>query len=203
VARQHSVVAIANGPGACYNYTVKATQYGVVAFPKLDTEALMQRFRERFDPGCGQASPHVAVVQPFTPVNLDEIQDVADHVGRARRSLHAFTIMFHRCREQGDSLLFDLDRGREEFAGLRKSIAGEEPEPMLPDASGFDPRLWVGRIPDSRRRGDALAEANRIGRSLGVVDALHLVRVDGVEMKLVSRYPFGVGRVDLYERYPA
>lgn len=182
---------------------MKATQYCVVAVPELDNEAQIQRLREQFDHGRVQVGPHIVVVEPFTPVTLDEIQSVADHVGQARRSLHPFAVSFHQCVERGDALFFQLDQGREEIVSLRSSIIGGEPLALPFDVPAHEPMLWLARIADPRRRAHALAEANHIGRSLGIIDALHLARLDADDLRLVSRFPFGVGRVDSHERYPA
>ena len=70
--------------------------------------------------------------------------------------------------------------------------------------AGYEPRLVVGSVSDPEERARALAEANRIGRTLGIIDAVALVRInpDG-GLKLVANYPFGIGRVDYFDRFRA
>ena len=187
----------------CYNLTVKAAQYCVTAFPKLDNEAQLQRLRERFDPAPYRVKPHIPVVLPFTPANLDEIQNVIDHVSTARRTLRPLAVSFHKCIERGEHLCFTLDEGQEGLAELHTRVAGVQPLPLLRDTPAYEPLVWLCRVPDQDRRAQALAEANRIGKSLGVVDALSVIRIepDG-DLSLMSVYPFGVGRVDYYDRFP-
>jgi hypothetical protein len=181
---------------------VKASQYSVVAFPKLDTEAQIQELRDQFPNWFYRVRPYVPVVLPFTPLTLDEIQSVSEHVGRVRRGLHSFAVSCQKCVERGDSLFLDLDEGRREFVELHASLVGAEPLSLLKDHAAYEPRLWLGRVPDPRQRAFAMTETDRLGRSVGVVDALSLVRIeaDG-EHKLVAVFPFGIGRVDFYDRF--
>jgi len=180
---------------------VKASQYRVVAFPKLDNEALLQRLREEFDPRPYRVRPHIPVILPFTPVNLDEIQSISDHVSTARRSLHPLAICLHECVERGEHLYCLLDDGRDALVDLHNRIVGGETLPLLRDAPPYEPLLWLSHVPDAAQRTLALAEANRIGRSLGLVDALSIIRIEADEaLKLVAVFPFGIGRVDYYER---
>jgi len=61
----------------------------------------------------------------------------------------------------------------------------------------------IGRIV-KRTRAWAVAEANRLGRSLGVVDAVTLLRIEpDEEHRLVATFPFGIGRVDYCDRFTA
>ncbi len=182
---------------------MKAAQFSVTAFPKLDNEAQFQRLREKYDPAQFRVRPHIPIVLPFTPANLDEIQNVIDHVSTARRSLRPLAISFYKCVERGEYLFGIIEQGREEVVALHTRIAGAQPVPMLQDSTGYEPLLRLFRIPDQVRRSLALAEANRVGKTLGIIDALSLVRIEpDEEQKLVSVFPFGVGRVDYYDRFP-
>jgi len=183
---------------------VKAAQYCVVAFPKLDSETQLQDLREQFPTWYYRVRPYVPVVLPFTPVTLDEIQNVSEHTGRVRRNLHPLAISFTHCSERGESLFFEIEEGRDELIQLHRAMTGAEPLSLLSDAPGYEPQVWLGRVTDARQRTYALAEANRIGRSLGVVDAISLVRIEpDEEHKLVATFPFGIGRVDYYDRFTA
>jgi hypothetical protein len=183
---------------------VKAAQYCVVAFPKLDSETQIQDLREQFPTWYFRVRPYIPVVLPFTPATLDEIQNVSEHVGRVRRNLHPLAISFTRCVERGESLFFELEQGREELIQLHCAMVGAEPLSLLTDTPVYEPQVWLGRVTDARQRAYAIAEANRMGRSLGVVDATTLLRIEpDEEHKLVATFPFGIGRVDFYDRFTA
>jgi hypothetical protein len=174
-----------------------------VAFPKLDNEALIQRLRERYSSWFYELRPHIPVVQPFTPLTIDEVQRATDYFGQVRRRLHAFAVSFNKCVAVGDSLLLPVQEGQEQLARLRHDLLGGEPLALAGMASP-EPALWLGQVRDPAERSAAIADANRIGRTLGVVDSLALVRgaPDG-STRLVLGMPFGVGRVDLFDRFPA
>jgi hypothetical protein len=181
---------------------VKAAQYCVVAFPKLDSEAQVQDLREQFPAWHYRVRPYVPVVLPFTPVTLDEMQNISEHVGRVRRNLHPLAISFARCIERGDSLFFVIEDGRDELVQLHREMVGSEPLSLLAETPAYEPQLWLGRVTDARQRVYALAEANRLGRSLGIVDAITLLRIEpDEEHRLVANFPFGIGRVDYYDRF--
>lgn len=183
---------------------MKAAQYCVVAFPKLDSEAQIQELREQFPTWYYRVRPYVPVVLPFTPATLDEIQNVSEHVGRIRRSLHPLAISFSHCIERGESLFFQIEEGRDELIQLHAAMTGSEPLPLLSDAPVYEPQVWLGRVTDARQRAYALGEVNRIGRSLGIIDAVTLLRIEpDEENRLVATFPFGIGRVDFYDRFTA
>jgi hypothetical protein len=181
---------------------VKAAQYCVVAFPKLDSETQIQDLREQFPAWYYRVRPYVPVVLPFTPVTLDEIQSVSEHVGRVRRNFHPLAISFTHCVERGESLFFVIEDGRDELIQLHTDMMGSEPLSLLSDAPAYEPQVWLGRLTEARQRAYALAEANRVGRSLGIIDAITLLRIEpDEEHKLVATFPFGIGRVDYYDRF--
>ena len=181
---------------------MKAAQYCVVAFPKLDSEAQIQDLREQFPTWYYRVRPYVPVVLPFTPATLDEIQNVSEHVGRVRRNLHPLAISFSHCIERGDSLFFEVEEGRDDLIQLHAAMTGSEPLSLLSDAPVYEPQVWLGRVTDARQRAYATAEANRIGRSLGIIDAVTLLRIEpDEENRLVATFPFGIGRVDYYDRF--
>jgi hypothetical protein len=74
----------------------------------------------------------------------------------------------------------------------------------LVDDEAYEPHLVVGRVQDPDMRAEALAEANKLGRTLGIIDAVSLIAIeqDG-GLKLVASYPFGVGRVDYFDKFLA
>jgi hypothetical protein len=83
-------------------------------------------------------------------------------------------------------------------------MTGAESLSLLSDTPVYEPQVWLGRVTDARQRAWAIAEANRMGRSLGVVDAITLLRIEpDEEHKLVATFPFGIGRVDFYDRFTA
>lgn len=178
-------------------------QFSVVVLPKLDNEEDIQRLRAKYDPWYRQISPYIPVVLPFTPATLEEVQHVGDYIGDARRRLHPLAVSLHECRESGDRLYFAVETGREELLELHRSLQGGDAGLLVLDA-GYEPRLVVGRVSDPLERAAAREEASRIGRTLGVIDAVVMVRIDpdGV-LKLVANYPFGVGRVDYFEKLGA
>ena len=182
---------------------MKAAYYSVVAFPKLDNEAQIQRLRESLDTWSYQMRPFVPLVEPFVPMTMDELQHVTDHVGLVRRRLHAFAVASFKCVERGDVLLLPIEQGKDDVVELHNTIHGGEAL-TIAGTGEYEPALWLGRVTDAAQRATALAEASRIGRTLGVIDSLALTRTtpDG-ETKLVLVMPFGIGRVDLYDRFPA
>jgi hypothetical protein len=181
---------------------VRAAQFSVVAFPKLDNEAQVQRLREKFDSWRYHVRPYVPMVLPFVPINLDEIQAVTEHLSRVRRNLHSFAMTFRRCIERGDSLLLEVEQGREQLLELHRAVHGGQPL-LLDGIPESQPNLVLGRVTDARQRRTAMGEVNGIGRTLGVVDSLALLRTDpSDETRLVLVLPFGIGRVDYYDRFP-
>jgi hypothetical protein len=182
---------------------VKAAQYSVVAFPKLDNEAQLQRVRERFGSWSYDLRPYVSIVLPFTPLNIDELQRVTDHIGSVRRRVHPFAVSFHECSAVGDALLLWVMEGREQLAALRTAVHGSEPL-TLQGTGEYEPALWLGRVRDVAELAAATADTNRIGRTIGVVDSLSLIRGTSDDAtRLVLTMPFGVGRVDYHDRFPA
>jgi hypothetical protein len=183
---------------------VKAAQFSVVAFPKLDSEAQIQDLRDHFSTWYYRVRPYIPVVLPFTPAVLDEIQNVSEHVGRVRRTLHPIAVSFTRCVERGDALFFELEQGRDELVELHRVLLGAEPLSLLQGTPVYEPLIWLGRVPEPRQRAYAIADANRIGRSLGVIDSLAMLRIEpDEEHRLIATFPFGIGRVDFYDRFPA
>ncbi len=182
---------------------MSALQYGVVVLPKLDSEEEIQRIREEYDPWYYQISPYIPMVEPFTPATLGEMENVSDYISLARRGFHPFAVSFRACVEADDRLLLPLENGREELIVLRRNLVGPGTAEAMAGAE-YEPRLVIGRVPDPLRRSEALVEVARIGRILGVVDSVSLIEVaPNREMKLVANFPFGIGRVDYFDRLRA
>lgn len=182
---------------------MKAAQYSVVAFPKLDNEAQIQRLRERFGSWSYDLRPYVPIVPQFTPLDIDELQRVTDQIGAARRRLHTFAASFLECSAVGDTLLLWAAEGRSQFADLKKAIHGGEPM-TIAGTEELQPALWLGRVRDPVELAAATAEVNRFGRTLGIVDSVSLVRgTTDDAMRPALTMPFGIGRVDYHERFPA
>jgi len=180
---------------------MKAAQFLVAAFPKLDQEKELQRLREKYNAWLDANQPHIIVIQPFTPATLDEIQSTTEFISQARRRLHPLALSFRQCVEQGSYLVLNVEEGRDELLNLHRDIMGSEPLSLIKEGSSYQPVLVIGRISDPIERGRALAEANRLGRTLGILDALTLVKVEpDSHWHLAARFPFGIGRVDFYER---
>jgi len=175
---------------------MRALQFSVVVLPKLDSEEKIGQIREKYDPWYYQISPYIPVVAPFTPTTLDDIENVSGHISLARRDFHPVAVSFRECLEVDDRLVFLMDRGREELVGLQRSLAGTG-SVTFPGEAEYEPRLVIGRVPDPHRRSQALADARRVGRILGVVDSVSLLEIESEgEMRLTANYPFGIGRVD-------
>jgi hypothetical protein len=182
---------------------VKAAHYSVVAFPKLDNEALIQRLRDGYPSWDYALRPYIPLVSPVVPATLDELQGFTECIGRIRRGVHAFAITLYHAVERGDGLMLAVAQGRDELKSLHNEIHGGEPL-AIAETGEYTPDLWLGRIPDSAERARALAEVNGLGKTVGVVDSLTMLRylTDG-EPALVLTMPFGVGRVDYHDRFPA
>lgn len=180
---------------------MKVLQYSFVVLPKLDNEEEIQRLRERYDPWFYQIRPYIPIVSPFAPATLEEMQNVSDYISRARRKLHPIAVSFHQWMASGGRLFFVIEKGRKELLDLRRNLQGCDTFSLVEDIES-EPRLVVGRVPDSERRSQALIEANRIGRTLGIVDSFYLIGIEpSDELKLFASYPFGIGRVDYYDRF--
>lgn len=182
---------------------MKATHYLVVAFPKLDNEAQIQRLRD----GCAtweySLRPYIPLVSPVVPATLDELQGFAEHIGRIRRNLHPFALTFYRAVERATSLLFVVERGRDNVLSLHREVYGGEPL-VIQGTGEYDPDLRLGRISDPTRRRQALTDLNQLGKTVGIIDALALLRSGPDDaLHLALTLPFGVGRVDYHERFPA
>lgn len=182
---------------------VRAVQYSVVAFPRLDNEAELRRLRDRFRSWVAPAEPHIPVVLPFTPLDLAEIQHVADHVSSARRRLQPQAVTFRRCYTAGDRLFYKAESGWDELVNIHAQIIGSEPIPLL-QSGNYEPRLVLGRVLDPAELDAAAAAVTALIRTLGLVDSLTIVEVGPDEaLERVASYPFGIGRVDYYRPFPA
>jgi len=179
---------------------MKSVQFSVVVFPKLEREADFLQLRERFATQIAQPEPHILIVLPWVPAELGEVMAVIEFISQIRRNLHPLAIAAENWQESGEMLIGQITQGEEELLTLRKSIIGAETAPLDTDF-GSALHLILFRVPERRARAKVVAEANRIGRTLAVIDALLLIRTlpDGLWHR-VARFPFGVGRVDFYEQ---
>lgn len=185
-----------------YNLGVRAAQYSVVAFPKLDNESELRRLRDRYPSWTMAVEPHIPVVLPFTPLDLDEIQHVADFVSNARRRLHPIAVTFHESVAIGDRIYYNVASGWDELIALHAQIVGSEPMPLLQHGT-YEPRLVLGRVTSEPERAAAAGAITALLRTLGLVDTLTIVSVGPDEsVERVAGYPFGVGRVDFYKPFP-
>lgn len=182
---------------------MSALRYSVVAMPKLDNDEEIRRIREAYDPWYHQMSPYIPMVPPFTPATLEEMENLNDYISLARRKMHPIAVSFHECIEVDDRLVLLLDGGRKELLELQKNLVCFGTTPLVTGAE-YQPRLVVGRVPDPAKRGQALHEVGRLGRTLGVVDSVALIEFEPTgEPRLVANYPFGIGRVDYFDRFRA
>lgn len=179
---------------------MKSVQFSVVAFPKLEREVDFLHLRERFAPQVAQLEPHIQIVLPWVPAELGELTAVIESISQTRRNLHPLAIAVEKWQESGEFLISEICQGQDELISLRKKIVGAETPVLITTDTGTAPYLTLFRITEKKEREQAMIEANRIGRTLGVVDALTLIRTlpDGMWQR-VAKFPFGIGRVDFYE----
>jgi hypothetical protein len=179
---------------------MNALRYSVVILPRLDNEEELQRLREQFDPMFYQLAPYIPMVMPFTPATLEELQAASDFISQARRKLHPWAVDFRTCIESEDRLLLAPESGGDELVRLHEELHGCQTMALI-DEPPYAPLLVVARIPDPERRRQAKSDVERLVRTLGVVDSLSLIGTmpDGAT-RLAAHYPFGIGRVDYYER---
>ncbi|MCL6465410.1 MAG: hypothetical protein K6T77_01490 [candidate division WOR-3 bacterium] len=179
---------------------MRAVQFSVVSFPKLQQDKELLRLRERFAPGVFQLEPYIPVVLPWVPVELGDVVAVVNCLSETRRKLHPIAIVCDNWHRKGELLLGDVTEGQEAVLNLRKGITGVEPVPLIKD-DDKNVYLVVCQVPDEDKWGALLKEAQNVGRSLGVLDSVVLIRTmpDG-SWQRVANFPFGVGRVDFYEQ---
>jgi hypothetical protein len=179
---------------------VKVLAYSLVVLPKLDNEEEIQSLREKYDPWFYQVRPYITIVPPFTPATLDELEAVAGFLSEARRRQPPVAVSFYRCVEVDDRLICPVGDGREGLVALHRHLLGAAPVSLLTGEREFEPALVIGRVPDPDRRLEALHEANRLGRTLGLIDAVSLIGIEpSGRLRLIASYPFGIGRVDYYD----
>lgn len=180
---------------------MRAVQFSIVSFPKLQQDKELLRLRERFAPGIFQLEPHIPVVLPWVPVALGDVVTMVNCLSETRRKLHPIAIACENWHRQGELLLGDVTQGQEAVLELRKSITGVEPVSLIKDDESRDLYLVVCRVLEEDKWNFLLKEMQTVGRSLGVVDSVVLLRTlpDG-SWQRVANFPFGVGRVDFYEQ---
>jgi len=170
----------------------------MMVVPKLDNQEQVLALREKYDPLFYQIRPYIPLLEPFTPATLGELENISEYISQARRHLAPIALDFHKYVEADDRILCPVDRGRHDLVKLRLALHGCEALSLVD--GGYEPRLVVARVPDPAQRAEALSEANRLGRSLGLVDALTLVVIEAnSDIRLLASFPFGVGRVDYYD----
>ncbi|MFO7675112.1 MAG: hypothetical protein R6X12_02170 [bacterium] len=175
-------------------------EYCVAALPKLDNQEEIQLLREKYDPRFYQTRPYIAIVPAFRPATLDELESVSAFLSQARRRQPPVAVTFLRCVEVGDRLVCPVATGQEGLAALQRRMLGASPGPSLTGEPPPEPVLVIGRVSDPDRRIEALTEANRLGRTLGLIDSVSLIGIEQSEdLRLVASYPFGIGRVDYFD----
>lgn len=178
-----------------------AVRFSVVAFPKLEMADALFRLRERFAADALQPDPYIPIVPAWVPAELGEVVESVNSISATRGKLHPLAIACEGWHRRGDILAGWVTQGREELLELIKSVSGGRSLALIQDEPLTDVYLIVCRIADAEVWGAVLAEAERIGKTLGLVDSLVLLRTlpDGMWQR-VATFPFGVGRVDFYER---
>lgn len=177
---------------------MRAVQFSVVSFPKLQQDKELLGLRERFLPNVLPLEPHIPVVPSWVPVEPGEMVSVVNTLSNTRRKLHPIAVACENWQRQGELLVAEVTEGQEAVRNLRKSISRVEPVQLIQEEGVY---LVVCRVPNEEKWGQILSEAERIGRSLGMVDSVVLLRIlpDGSHQR-VAHFPFGVGRVDFYEQ---
>ncbi len=180
---------------------MRVAQFSVVAFPKLSQERELLLLRERFAPDVSQLEPYITIVSPWVPVELGEIFGVVESISQTRRKLHPLAISCEGWQRLGEILVGEVTQGADELLRLRQSITGTETASLINETTGSGVYLVVCRVINPGDWDTVLKEAGKIGRSLGVIDGVVLIRTlpDGTWQR-VADFPFGVGRVDFYER---
>ncbi|MEO0073051.1 MAG: hypothetical protein ABIK43_00120 [candidate division WOR-3 bacterium] len=178
----------------------KAT-YGVFAYPRLDVEPELKSLRERFESDSVQLKPYIPLIVPLTPATLDDLLSATEFVSRARRNLKPLACAFRNAVERGNLIVVECIEGANNLIQLRQNITGSDPVSYIKDAEGFEPRLVIARATDPPLRLRIMLETNRLGRIVALIDALTLVRLISEERwQPVARFPFGIGRIDYYEK---
>ncbi|MFO7638499.1 MAG: hypothetical protein R6X14_04225 [bacterium] len=182
---------------------MRLLEYCVVVLPKLDNQEEIQLLREKYDPWFYQVQPYITIVPSFAPATLDQFESVTGYLSQTRKRLEPVVVHCYRCVERGDRLVCPVESGREELLTLHDSLLGCAPAGLTAVGGEFEPGLVVGRVPDPDRRIEALQEANRLRRTIGLIDAVSLIGIEpSGQLRLVAGYPFGIGRVDYFDLSP-
>lgn len=175
--------------------------YAVFAYPRLDIESELQSLRERFESDTVRLKPYIPLVSPLTPATLDDLLSATEFVSQARRNLKPLACAFRNAVQSGNLVLVACAEGDQGILNLRQTIIGGQPVSYLRETGAFEPRLVIGWTTDPVLRTRIAEEANRLGRIVALIDALTIVRLISQDhWQPVARFPFGIGRVDYYER---
>jgi len=179
---------------------VSSINFSIIALPKLERELDFIQLRERYAPTLIQLDPHIRITQPWVPAELGEVMMAIEFVSQLRKKLSPLAFSAENWQAAGELIIGPITQGTTELLAIREKITGAEPLSLLKPDIDNALSLILFRVPVDQERARAVAEANRIGRTLGVVDSLILIRTlpDGTWHR-VARFPFGVGRVDFYE----
>ncbi len=184
---------------------MSGVRFSVITFPKLERDREIVAICEQFAPENSLLEPYIPLVPAWTPQQPADLITTVNSISAIRRHLSAFAITCGNWQQSGELLTGELIQGKEEVKNLARTLLGAEPLLLSATArTAIDEyKLIVCRLSEKNNWQPALDALRQSGTTLGVIDAVFLVRLlpDGTTQK-VARFPFGVGSVDLYEKLP-
>ncbi|MGQ9679088.1 MAG: hypothetical protein ACUVUD_07415, partial [bacterium] len=126
---------------------MRAVQFSIVSFPKLQQDKELLFLRERFFPDLVQPEPYILVVSPWVPVEHKEVVTVVNNISETKRKLSPIAVSCEKWQRQGEFLVAEVTDGQEAVRELRKRISGFEPAQLIEEvAANF---YLIGcRVPD-------------------------------------------------------
>ncbi len=158
----------------------------IVAFPKIEPIAVIQRLREMYDPLTASIAPHMTLVFPFeSALTTDEL---AEHVSQAVAGFEPFSLRLQGITgQEGEYLFLNVKRGNDQIIELHDRLYSGPLASFYRAEFTYVPHLTVGRLPDSDTFRAALEEARRITAAFEVyVDEITVYQIQPDEGRLVE-----------------
>jgi 2'-5' RNA ligase len=168
--------------------------YAVVHYPTVDN-ARIHSFRRKYDPQVDLIAPHITLMFPV-PASISE-DDLVCHIGNVLNHWHPFTIHLQGLQRAPDNYIYLLvQEGKADIIRLHDEIYTSLLTPHLRLGIPFVPHVTLGVLDqDPGNQDHVLEEAKQLGIDHhGVLDKLHLVKVNEDRSKIVWNKEFSLGK---------